>query len=138
MQTIQRILEVVFTNENIFTAIALVVSTLWAYIKRQDFRDGKLAFEKQVAIEAIESGVTRTYHQFVKARKFANNDGKLTEDEKKQAVISTLNFAKDLAKQQGVELTSTMTEHYARVLIEATVERLKTGAALASENTLPV
>ena len=138
MQAVQHILEGVFTNENILTAIALVVSTLWAYLKRQDLLGSKAAFERQVAIEAIESGVTKTYQQFVKARKMAHSDGKLTEDEKKQAVLSTLQFAKDLAKQHGVELMSTMTEHYARVLIEATVQRLKGGAPLASENTMPL
>jgi hypothetical protein len=81
--------------------------------------------EKVLAV--IETSVSQVYDEFVRSAKSQAKDGKLTDDQIKQARDAAWEKAKALGKEKGLDLAKTVAADYVPVLIGKAVERLKTG-----------
>lgn len=136
--TIQGVLETAigFVGEEQFWGLlATGVATLWAWGQRKlgvERKSGQLTHR---ALSFLEAGVAKTYQEYVKARKKANEDGRLTEEEARAARQMAFESAKQYAYKNGVDLVKTLGADMIPVLLEKTVGGLKREAGSLATNT---
>ncbi len=80
---------------------------------------------------AFQSAVQEVYECYVKGIKKANEDGKLTEEEKTEAVAQAYSRAKGILAEEGLELARYYKPRISRGIIEAMVKRSKTAGRIA-------
>jgi len=112
-------------EDQFWSMLATGVATYWAWLQRQVGVDRKENATYDAALEFLEAGVMKTYHEFVKQRKMASADGTLTEDEKLQARQMAFDTAKTYAMQNGVDIIKSLGAYMIPTLIEKTVGGLK-------------
>lgn len=94
----------------------------WLYSRVSGyFKDSSLA----VAITAIKDAVTACYHEYVRAIKAASEDGKLTVEEKNQALNYAFEKAIEYARTHGVDLLKVFAKETVFRLIEKYVGEAK-------------
>ena len=81
-----------------FIVLALGVSIAW--MTRKGWLQKELGEELKLD---VQGAVTSVYHEYVKAKKAANEDGKLTDDEKKEARTLALTKLKDIGSEKGMD-----------------------------------
>lgn len=116
-------------DEQFFGLLATAVATLWAWGQRKigvERKEGQLTHK---ALSFLEAGVAKTYQEYVKVRKQANEDGKLTAEEAKAARVQAFETAKQYALNNGVDLVKSLGADMIPVLIEKTVGGLKKEAS---------
>jgi len=111
-------------QDQFFNLVITVVGMGWLWLQRQLKVDRTTDRKWDDVLLYIEAGVMQTYQTFVKARKAASEDGKLTEEEKKAARVQAWNFAAQYAKKDGINLLVEAGD-LAGVLIEKAVGGLK-------------
>ncbi len=101
----------------------------------------KLGFIKRYnlarCVLAIQSAVQEVYGNYVKDLKRANADGKLTEDEKAEAVAQAYQRAKTIVSEEGIDLAKYYGPRISRAIIDAAVNKSKTAGRIA-KGLLPV
>ena len=86
-------------QDQFFNLVITVVGMGWLWLQRQLKVDRTTDRKWDDVLLYIEAGVMQTYQTFVKARKAASEDGKLTEEEKKAARVQAWNFAAQYARK---------------------------------------
>lgn len=85
---------------------------------------------REQAILCVEAGVKEVGDDWVRKIKTAREDGKLTEDERRQANREAIDAAIEIAKQQGIDLIKTFGKETLPSLVDWAVRKLKGESAL--------
>jgi len=105
--------------------LGTAVSGLWAFLKASDWwRQGR---EQRLdrALQALEAGVEKTYRTYVRAIKQGRADGKLTEQERRQARLLARDTAVAFGRTDGVDVVRELGHHYVDLWIARLVARLR-------------
>lgn len=70
------------------------------------------------AVQCLASGVRETYEEYVRNIQKANADGKLTTDERDQAMRMAIDKAKSYAYREGFDLAKTYAKEFLPVIVE--------------------
>ena len=84
--------------------VGIIIAAGFGYVKSLQIKDTKLNAMKTKAVDIIDTAVARTYNDFVRDLKQFNADGKLTAEEKEEAMASAKFRAADLAQAAGIDL----------------------------------
>jgi len=87
-----------------FKAIAAILALLWTIFRSSDWYARRKSARIAQAIALLETAVARTYEEYVRAIKHARADGKLTEEERRQARQQALNTALRMAQKESLPL----------------------------------
>ena len=109
------------------TVISAVIGAVWTAFKSSEWRENARTRRYAKAVEALEAGVEQTYRTYVQAIKAAREDGKLTEEERKQARELARDAAIEFGRTQGVDVLREVGAEYVDVWIAKLVQRLKNG-----------
>ena len=100
----------------------------WIFLTLSDrFKESRF----YVALTAIKDAVTTCYHEYVRAIKAASTDGKLTIEEKNEALNIAYRTAVEYARTKGVDLLKVFAKETVLSYIEKYVRESKTKAVLA-------
>lgn len=113
-------------SDTVLTLVGGVLGLAWTAFRSSDWaRNAKnQRFDK--AIQALEAGVEQTYRTYVQAVKSAKEDGKLTEDEAREARQRARDAAIAFGRSQGVNVLEEVGADYVDLWIAKLVKRLKT------------
>ena len=78
-----------------------------------------------VVFKCFESGVLQTYESTVKLLKAASEGGKLSQEDRAQALDSAWNIAQEEAQLMGIDLVDHYTPGLGKVVIQGIVNQLK-------------
>lgn len=92
---------------------------------------------RERAMMFLAAGVRETYEEYVRKIKAASADGKLTDDERREAVRQAIERAKQYALAEGVDLLKYVAKETLPALIDSIVRRFKGEAALSIPLPLP-
>lgn len=112
-------------SETGLTLVTSVLGGLWATFKASDWRRQAQGSRYEKALQALEAGVEVTYRTYVQAIKEAREDGRLTEEEARQARQRARNAAIDYGRRQGVDVVSEVGAEYIDLWIAKLVKKLK-------------
>ncbi len=113
------------------TLATMVFGALWTAFRSSDVL-GRVRDERfRKALSALEAGVEQTYRTYVRALKESRADGKLTDEERRQARLLARDTAMAFGRTQGVDVLQTLGREYIDVWIAKLVNGLKIGAGLA-------
>lgn len=116
----------VLQSESALTVLGAVLGGAWTFFKSTELYS-RIRRQKAVgAIEALEAGVELTYRTYVEAIKEARADGRLTEDEKRQARQLAREAAIEFGRGRGVDVLNEVGEDYVDLWIAKLVKKLKT------------
>jgi len=107
------------------TLVGTVIGGLWAGFKTSEQYQRLQQRRYRKALLALESGVERTYQNYVKAIKAGRADGRLSEDEKKRARAMARAQAIATAKETGLDLLKVIGKDFVDVWISRIVTRRK-------------
>ena len=91
-------------SPHILELIVLGLGLLFGFMVRKGWLKKELGDALKLD---VQGAVTAVYHEYVKARKAANEDGKLTDEEKKEARNLALQKLKEIGKDKGVDYAKT-------------------------------
>jgi len=111
--------------EHLPTLITLGVGLLVAWVVRKGWIKADLGEKLKMD---VNGAVTSVYHEYVKSRKEANADGKLTDEEKKEARNLALSKLKEVGKEKGIDYAKTYGVPAILGLVEKYVSKNKTKA----------
>ena len=121
-----------FENPEIFIPVIIGVAGLlalgWKFLKSKWTWANKLLAKTQLD-ELAEAAAAETYETFVRDLKANAKDGKLTSEEKKEAMKRAVGTFKDLAKDQAIPAAKELALPMIKALIEKGINRLKGDAA---------
>ncbi len=110
------------------TIVVSAIAFIFGLVKKMQFtKKWKLG----VAANAIEVGVIDTFESYVRVRKAGWADGKLTDDERREARSIAINVAIDFARDKGLDIVKFYGKEYLPVLIEKFILKNKIAAGLA-------
>lgn len=119
------------TASNIFLWLfSTGIATVVGWLKWNDSR-------KEAAIMFLTMGVRETYEEYVRQIKLARADGKLTNDERREAVHLAIQYGMDYAKNAGLDILKVLAKDTLPVWVDRIVRQIK-GEAAISKNPLPV
>ena len=108
--------------------LALVGSILggvWTFFKSCDWYVRIRRRRYSQALRALEAGVEQTYQTYVRAIKESSADGRLSEDERRQARQLARETAIAFGRTEGVDVLRELGEAYLDLWITKLVNRLK-------------
>ena len=112
-------------NEVFMGLIASIVSVIWAALRASEWyaKFCKARFDK--AFLAVEAGAQITYETYVRECKIANEDGKLTPEERKDAREMAIEAAKRFGLSHGVDVGREITEEYIDLALDKAIAKLR-------------
>lgn len=115
----------VLESESVLAMLGTVLGALWAFFRSTEWF-GRLHRRRfNEALQALEAGVELTYRTYVQAIKEARADGKLTEDEKRQARRLAREAAVEFGRSRGIDVLKELGEAYLELWIAKLVKKLK-------------
>ncbi len=87
--------------------------------------------KKEKVVLFLSAGVRQTYEEFVRHAKQASEDGKLTDDERREAVRQAIEYAVQYARTEGFDLLKAYAKEALPALVDAIVRKIKGEAAVA-------
>lgn len=108
----------------IITGVLALLGLFFGWVKRKGWIKAEFLEDLERDIGAV---VNETYQEYVKVRKAANADGKLTEEEKKQARKLAIDKLVALGKEKGIDYGKSHLIPIIKDLIERWVNRKKDG-----------
>lgn len=117
-----------------FNFIIGVIAAVFAWLKA---REASKKWGLETCLQFLETGVRTVYEGYIRSRKAANADGKLTDAERREAVDRAIAEAKDLARTQGVDILKVYGAAYLPVLIDSIIRRWKGEAAAGAPVVIP-
>ena len=117
--------------EHIPTLVTLGVGLLVAWVVRKGWIKADLGDKLKLD---VSGAVNAVYHEYVKARKEANADGKLTDEEKKEARNLALAKLKEIGKEKGIDYAKTYGVPAILGLVEKYVSENKKEKAVKESN----
>ena len=109
----------------VLPVMASVALAIWTWVKAEFLADLWRNRRTATALHALEAGVEKTYHVYVKAIKEANADGKLTAEEREKARGIAIGFAREFGRDQGVDLVKDIGVAGLELIIAKIVKALK-------------
>jgi len=106
----------------VISVLAIIIGALWAYFKRKVLKEE--GWIKEVAMLA-ETAVTSVYLGFVRELKTKSEDGKLTLEEKEEALNKALKRIKELAQERGIALAKKYGDDILKMILERAISKLK-------------
>lgn len=104
---------------------ALAVGGAFTLVQGSKWYQTKIGAKKRRAVEFVELAVNETFETYVRARKAASVDGKLTSQERETARRMARDAAIGIAKSEGVDLVADIGEAVLQNVIQRTVTRAK-------------
>jgi len=124
-------MEFLATNDEAFmsvlTMIGSVVASLWGYVQASGIYQAGKKKKIYKVIQALESGVEKTYQDFVQDIKRSREDGKLTANEINKARGFALKSAENFARADGINAAQLVGRGYLEVLLSQVVSKAKKG-----------
>jgi len=111
-----------------------VVAAVWTAFKGSDLWERSKQSKVDKALLALEAGVQTSYEVYVRECKLANEDGKLTTQERANARQRAIDAAKLYASKEGINLVETLGADYITMLVERVVRTNKADAAIGDVN----
>jgi hypothetical protein len=106
----------------VMSVIAIIIGALWGYFKRKVLKEE--GWIKEVSMLA-ETAVTTVYLDFVRELKIKSEDGKLTIEEKREALDKALKKIKELAQERGIALAKKYSDDILKMILERAISKLK-------------
>lgn len=94
-------------------------------------------YKLERALQCLEAAVRVTYEEYVRAAKAASEDGKLTTDQRQEALRQALDRAGDYARVEGVDLLKYYAIEYLPVIVEKIIGERK-AASVPFVSALPL
>ncbi len=91
-------------SDEAFKVIAAILALLWTLFRSSDWYARQKSARVAQAIALLETAVARTYEEYVRAIKHSRVDGKLTDEERREARQRAMNTAIDMAQKQWLPL----------------------------------
>lgn len=114
------------TSEATLTALGLFVAAVWTGFKTTDMYRKRTNMVMRLFLQIVEGAVAHTYTNYVRQRKAANADGKLTDAEKKAAVELAKAKIQEVCEVERIDNTVyAATPEIVEAQIEKAVSRLK-------------
>lgn len=113
------------TSETFFTVVVALAGAALAWFKRTEVYAALQERKEARAWEALEAGVLKTWEVYVKAIRQSRADGKLTEEEKRQARAQAKRYAISYGTSVGVDVVKELGEHYMDAAIKRIVDEMK-------------
>lgn len=112
-------------NEVFAKLVIGIVAMAWAAFQGSDWyaKFCKARFDK--AFLAVEAGAQITYETYVRECKIANEDGKLTPEERKDAREMAIEAAKRFGLSHGVDVGREITEEYIDLALDKAIAKLR-------------
>lgn len=109
------------------TLLAAAATALWTFFKSTECfaRLEKRRFNS--ALAAIEAAVAETYEDYVRDLKSTRSDGRLSDDERRNAREKAYQRARAITRAQGIDLAAALGREAAELWIGKLVRRLKRG-----------
>lgn len=120
-------LENVLSSETVLTILATILGAIWTAFRSSEWRRRARERRFEKALRALEAGVELTYRMYVQAIKESRADGKLTEEERRQARRQALDAAIEYGRRQGIDVLREVGAEYVDLWIAKHVKRLKRG-----------
>lgn len=115
-----------FTREAVLTAFGVFVAAVWTGFKTSDMYRKRTHFVMRLFLQIVEGAVAHTYTNYVRQRKAANPDGKLTDDEKSVAVQLAKAKIQEVCELERIDNSVyAATPEIVEAQIEKAVSRLK-------------
>ena len=117
------------------SAVASILAAAGKIIKNiiASIKDARLAR----ACQFVWTATTLTYQEYVRVVKAASADGKLTLDEKNEALEYAYRKAVEIARTEGFDILKVLGKELIMALIEKYVGQTKAGAVVAPLPALP-
>ena len=113
-------------NELYLELIATIVAIVYSFVKASDwYKEHVVGSKREKAIDAIIAGVNKTYEEYTKEIKAANNDGKLTKEERAEARRLAKEAAIEFGKKNGVDIVRNIGEDFIDSYLENAVREMK-------------
>lgn len=122
-------LKALLANDAFITLVATALGALWAALKASDWFQSRKTDRVQRAMLCLEHGVETTYQTYVRGLKQANEDGKLTDEERTEALNLAIETASTYARQDGLDLALELGRERLAGYIEAILRNVKIEAA---------
>ena len=106
---------------------AVVIGMVWTWFKTTEMFRSRAATRYIKAIEALEAGVEYAYETYTRELKLANEDGKLTNEERKRARDMAISAAKAFARERGISLVAELGEDYLDLWVSKVVRSRELG-----------
>jgi len=123
------------TSETTMKGVMYLVGILVAWILK---KKATKKWDLQRIVLASEVAVKETYEEYVRATKSANQDGKLTQDERAVARTFAFNRLKDILSEKGIDLAKYYGPRLAKFLIDRAVGRSKLAGRIAAAALRPL
>lgn len=110
------------------TALALIgglAGLAWTMFRSNDLLRTARNRRFEQALQALEAGVELTYRTYVQAVKEAKADGKLTNEEAREARRRARDAAIEFGRTQGIDVLGELGTAYVDLWIAKLVKRLK-------------
>lgn len=112
-----------FAQEDVVAIVLSAGAAIYGYLLRNR-QVKRLRLEK--ALEFLAAGTRETYEEYVRhIQKALENDGKLSEEERRQAMAMTIEKATTYCKQNGFDLLKVFAKEYLPVIVEWVIGRQK-------------
>lgn len=109
------------------------LGALWTAFRSSDWLSRMKNERFRKALEALEAGVEQTYRTYVRALKAGREDGKLTDEERRQARALARETAMAFGRTQGIDVLEALGRDYVDLWIAKLVKNFKSeGGASAT------
>jgi len=105
--------------------IGAILGGIWTAFRSSDWYQRVQRQRHSKSLEALEAGVEITYRTYVKAIKEARADGKLTDEEAREARRRAREAAVEFGRTQGIDVLRELGTEYIDLWIAKLVKRLK-------------
>ena len=119
----------VLNSEVGLTLVTAILGAVWTAFRSSDWYRRVCERRYATALHALEAGVELTYRTYVQAIKGSRADGKLTDDEMRQARQQARDAAIEFGRTQGIDVVRELGGEYIDLLIAKLVKKLKHAGA---------
>jgi hypothetical protein len=118
-------MENVLNSDQGLTMVATVLGAVWTFLQSSKVFSQMRSRRYYRAVEALEAAVEQTYRTYVRAIKEAREDGKLTDDEQRNARALARQTAVEFGERQGVDVIRELGSEYLDLWIARLLKKLK-------------
>lgn len=115
----------IVTSEAGLAIIISIIGSLWTFFQSRDWYTQAKGRRFTKALTALEAGIDLTYRSYVRAIKSAREDGKLTDEEIRNARLQARRSALQYGRTTGIDVIRELGEEYIELWITRFVRRSK-------------
>jgi hypothetical protein len=102
-----------------------ILSTALTWFKGSEYWGRVKDTRWATAVSAVDAAVTEVYENYVRDLKNGREDGKLTDEERREARDRALSLAIDIGKTRGVDVMAEIGTSFVRDVLEDAVQKRK-------------